>query len=313
MIWKKHGLCFDVTEAPLQGVYTHASIPFALPIGDGVFRVFYSSRDGSGKSLPFYVDAVIDENGISFPGSPVGPLFGFGELGTFDDSGMMPSSVVRVGEEIWMYYIGWNPQVTVSYRLSIGLAISKDGGNTFERYSQGPILDRDMEEPFFNTAPYVLREKENQWKMWYISCTNWEKIHNYPEPQYLVKMAESEDGVHWKRNNQRCIDYDDVAKAIGRPCVVPIKSGYTMFFSYRDIVDYRTHKNKGYQISTAQSKDGRDWVKDDYSNTIPLSDEGWDSMMMEYCHVFEYKGKWHMLYNGNAYGKDGFGYATSEG
>ena len=41
--------------------------------------------------------------------------------------------------------------MTVSYRLAIGLAVSEDGGQTYRRYSSGPLLDRDRDEPFFNT------------------------------------------------------------------------------------------------------------------------------------------------------------------
>jgi hypothetical protein len=54
----------------------------------------------------------------------------------------------------------WNPQVTDSYRLAIGLAVSEDGGRTYRRYSAGPLLDRDRDEPFCNTAPCVVRDGE---------------------------------------------------------------------------------------------------------------------------------------------------------
>ena len=34
--------------------------------------------------------------------------------------------------------------------------------------------------------------------------------------------------------------------------------------------------------------------------------------MIEYPHVFDHNGKRHMLYNGNNYGKTGFGLAVLE-
>jgi hypothetical protein len=89
-----------------------------------------------------------------------------------------------------MYYIGWNPQKTVSYRLSIGLAISEDGGKTFNKVSDGPIMDRSIDEPFFNTAPCVIKEN-NKWKMWYMSYKKWEIINGIAEPFYNIKYAES--------------------------------------------------------------------------------------------------------------------------
>ena len=108
----------------------------------------------------------------------------------------------------YLYYIGWTPQKTVSYRLSIGLAISEDGGVSFKKVSHGPILDRSIDEPFFNTAPCVIKE-DDLWKMWYVSCTGWKIIKDWPEPFYNVKYAVSNDGIHWKKTQITCIDYDD--------------------------------------------------------------------------------------------------------
>jgi hypothetical protein len=43
---------------------------------------------------------------------------------------------------------------------------------------------------------------------------------------------------------------------------------------------------------------------------IGLSTEGWDSEMIEYPFVFDHNGDRYMLYNGNGYGKTGFGLAV---
>lgn len=310
-MWKKKGLVFDINRYKSEYIVSHASIPFALQINGNLYRIYFSSRNKEGKSLPYYIEAIVTQGELTITGLPVGPLLDLGELGSFDDSGIMPSCLVKFGNKIYMYYIGWNPQVTVSYRLSIGLAISEDGGDTFVRHSNGPICDRGIEEPYFNTAPFVIQD-DAKWKMWYISCTKWQIINNYPEPSYHVKYAESMDGIHWIREGTICIDYDDHAKAIGRPCIIKNNDEYIMYFSYRDIVDYRTQKGKGYQIGLAISKDGKKWVKKYEDTQIALSEDGWDSVMMEYCHVFcDLNGK-YMLYNGNDFGKDGFGYAFSK-
>ena len=166
------------------------------------------------------------------------PILPLGKLGTFDDNGIMPSWLVNYGQEKYLYYIGWNPQVTVSYRLSIGLAISKDGGTSFEKYSEGPICDRDVDEIYFNTAPCVLIDG-GVWRMWYISCTGWQIVNQHQEPSYHVKYAESSDGIHWRKTGYVCIDYDDFTQAIGRPCVYVEGGIYKMFYSYRSVVSYR--------------------------------------------------------------------------
>jgi hypothetical protein len=45
---------------------------------------------------------------------------------------------------------------------------------------------------------------------------------------------------------------------------------------------------------------------------IDVSHSGWDSEMIAYACVFKHGNKWHMLYNGNGYGKTGIGYAVCE-
>lgn len=308
-MWEKKGLLFEVKDYISQTIKSHASIPFALHLNDDFFRIYFSSRNIKGQSLPYYIDCKISDGNIELMGEVVGPILSLGNLGSFDDSGVMPSCLVKLDDKIFMYYIGWNPQVTVSYRLSIGLAVSLDNGTTFNRYSEGPICDRSMEEPYFNTAPYIL-QYGNTWKMWYISCTEWKIIHEYPEPSYHIKYAESQDGIVWKREGIICLDYDEVAKALGRPCVIKKNGGFEMFFSYRNTDQYRTSKNAGYKIGYATSEDGVSWDKRYNETAIFLSETGWDSNMMEYCHVFEHKGIDYMIYNGNDFGKDGFGYAV---
>jgi hypothetical protein len=45
---------------------------------------------------------------------------------------------------------------------------------------------------------------------------------------------------------------------------------------------------------------------------IDVSDSGWDSDMICYPRVFSHVGRLYMLYNGNGYGKTGFGLAVME-
>jgi len=304
-MWSKKGLLFNVNDHLEDR--THGCIPFSYHLGGDNYRIFFSARD-KGKSIPYYIDSVVSDGEIKLTSKVSDPILALGDLGTFDDSGIMPSSLVELDGKIYMFYIAWNPQVTVSYRLSIGLATSEDGGDTFEKVSQGPLLDRSINEPYFNTAPFVIHD-EGIWKMWYVSCTGWEMINDYPEPLYHVKYSESEDGINWSKPGKVCIDYDNIMKSIGRPCVIKKRDKYEMYYSYRDTVNYRKERGKGYQIGKAISDDGVNWTKTVNETGITLSDDGWDSIMMEYCHVFLHNNTEYMIYNGNGFGEDGFGYA----
>ena len=301
-------MIFKVEKFRNDFIKSHAAIPFAYHIQGDLYRIYFSSRNENGKSLPYYIDAVVMDGNIELKGNVVGPIMELGKLGTFDDSGIMPSCLIKNQERLFMYYIGWNPQVTVSYRLSIGLAISTDNGLSFKKYSDAPICDRSLQEPYFNTAPFVILDK-GKWKMWYISCTGWEIINDYPEPSYHIKYAESEDGINWKKEGSVAVDYDEKASAIGRPCVIKQENHYELYFSYRDTNQYRISAQHGYKIGLARSDDGMHWQKVYEETGIDLSVSGWDSRMMEYCHVFEHAGMQYMLYNGNDFGKQGFGYA----
>ena len=100
-----------------------------------------------------------------------------------------------------------------------------------------------------------------------------------------------------------CIDFKSKEEyAISRPCVIKEDGIYKMWYSYRGGSDT-------YRIGYAESADGIHWGRKDEEAGIDVSESGWDSEMIEYPFVLEHKGKKYMLYNGNSYGKTGFGYA----
>jgi hypothetical protein len=140
--------------------------------------------------------------------------------------------------------------------------------------------------------------------MWYLSCTEWVIENNIPKHKYHIKYAESDDGVHWQRNGVIAIDYANEGEyAISRPSVMHDIDRWRMWYSYR---------GNGYRIGYAESHDGKNWVRNDNQVGITVSSTGWDSEMIEYPFVFDHQGQRYMLYNGNGYGKTGFGLATLE-
>ena len=307
MRWIKKGLIF-APDNNFDWMISHASIPIADKVGNDRLRIYFGTRDKQGRSLPAYIEVEPDnpQNILYTHNKPVLPL---GKLGTFDDDGVMPSWIVNHNNRKYLYYIGWNRQVTVSYRMSIGLAISEDNGRSYHKYSEGPICDRALDEPYFNTAPCVVVER-NLWRMWYVSCTKWEIVKGWPEPFYHVRYAESGDGVHWLKSGRVCVDYDAFTDGIGRPCVYLDNGLYKLFFSYRSAISYRTDPKQSYRLGYAESIDGLDWTRKDSEVGIARSDSGWDSEMIEYCFLHEHHGRNYLFYNGNGFGKSGFGYAV---
>jgi hypothetical protein len=309
MKWTKKGLIF-CTGGDREWMRTHASVPIADEVGDGVTRIYFGTRDGRGRSLTTFVEVDADDPSrvLRLHDRPVMAL---GRPGAFDDSGVMPSCVVNHGGRKYLFYMGWNVGVTVPYRIAVGLAVSTDGGLSFERVCEGPVMDRCCSDPYFCTTPFVLVEG-GVWRMWYASCTGWPVVGGSPESVYQIKYAESRDGLNWERSGVTCIEYKFEGEANVRPCVVRDGGVYRMWYCYRGSRDFRTDKGQSYRLGYAESRDGLAWQRKDEAVGIDRAEEGWDSQMTAYPFVYVRGGRKYMLYNGNGFGQSGFGYAVSD-
>jgi hypothetical protein len=309
MTWLKRGLIY----APKGEYYwnkTHASVPVVDAVSDRRWRIYFAARDNENRSHTSFVEVEAGNPGHVLYEHPE-PILPLGQLGTFDDCGIMPSWIVNNGNEKYLYYIGWTVRRTVPFHNSIGLAISKDGGRSFERFSEGPLFDSTYREPYFSGTSCVLVEGR-VWKNWYLSCTKWEAINGRPEPFYHLKYAESVDGVKWRREGVVAIDFKSKDEAGIVKASVLREDVYKMWYSHRNASNYRTSKENSYRIGYAESPDGIRWTRRDELAGIDVSDEGWDSEMIEYPHVIKAGGQKYLFYNGNGFGRSGFGYAISE-
>jgi hypothetical protein len=71
-------------------------------------------------------------------------------------------------------------------------------------------------------------------------------------------------------------------------------------------------RGRTYRIFHAQSNDGIEWNSEPNRPVLDLEPGSWDSEMTCYPCVFEHLGRHYLLYNGNDYGRDGFGIAVAE-
>lgn len=306
MKWRKLGKVFE-SDNNYPWMKTHATVPFVGGIKGDLVKVFFSSRNSDQESSIGFV--WFNVNTLDVVEVCDKPVLTKGELGCFDDSGVMGCCLVNVGDVERMYYLGWNLGVTVPFRNSIGIAESVDGGKTFSKPYMGPIIDRTKSEPHFVASNCVIKDGEI-YKIWYLSCTDWFQDGNGKVMhRYHIKYAESSDGIDWDRNGIVAVDYrDQYEYAISVPRVIKEQNGlYRMWFSSRGTKNVPT-----YRIRYAESNDGKVWIRKDEEVGIDVSAAGWDSEMIEYPFVFDHKGSRYMLYNGNSYGKTGFGLAVQE-
>jgi hypothetical protein len=268
----------------------------------GGLELYYSARDADGRSHIGRVALAAGDGDLRAGDHDPDPVLAPGLLGTFDDRGVTSSCVVRDGDRVLLYYTGWSLGVTVPFYLAAGLAVSDDGGRTFERVSRAPLLDRSAADPYLTASPFVLRDG-GTWRMWYVSGVGWDVVDGAPRHRYHVRYAESDDAVHWRRDGRVAVDFAAADEyAFGRPCVIKDGGRYRMWFCAR---------GSSYRLAYAESDDGLGWTRAADVAGLPGGAGAWDAEMAAYPWVFDHDGARHLLYNGNGYGRTGIGYATA--
>jgi predicted GH43/DUF377 family glycosyl hydrolase len=303
MKWKKLGQIFCANKHS-EWMYSHAMIPIAEQIDNSLYRIYFSCRDKNNRGHGAYLEVDM-RNPTQIIRIHEKPILEPGQLGCFDDSGALPNSIVIVGKRKLLYYTGINLGITVKIRNSIGLAEWNETKQCFDRCFTGPIIDRTRDHPHFVATPEVLYD-EGLFRAWFTACVGWKSSPEGPKHFYHLEYAESKDGMTWERDGTVAIDFcDEFEYALGVPRVIRGKNDYKMWFCSR-----ATQNCDTYRIRYAVSSDGIQWERQDEHVGIDVSPSGWDSQMICYPFIFNHQGERYMLYNGNDYGKTGFGIAV---
>jgi hypothetical protein len=314
--WKKLGKVFSPGEQHgRHWLQTFAQAPATLMFDDFV-RVYFSCRprpDANGQYVSYSAFVDLDRRDLfkvrRLSDQPILPL---GATGTFDEFGIYPVSVVRHAGEVRAYYAGWTRCESVPFNVAIGCATSRDDGETFARLGPGPVLGYSPDEPFVMSGPKI-RRFGDCWYLWYIAGRKWKMVDGRAEPVYKIRMARSQDGIRWVKEERDLIESRiEVDEAQASPDVFYANGKYHMFFCYRYSAGYRG-RTFGYRVGYASSTDLLNWSRDDSKAGIDVSEIGWDSEMISYPHVFELDGKTYLAYLGNQVGREGFGLAVLEG
>ncbi|WP_083208555.1 hypothetical protein [Mycobacterium malmoense] len=313
MQWQKLGQIFDFDKSPFYGKYiSHAQSPQALVLKDRV-RIYFSTRTSDAPeqfvSHVQYVDYDLNlRNIVGHSDHTVVPL---GKLGTFDEHGIFPLSPVIIGDKVHGYTNGIARRVSVAVETGVGLVVSYNNGKTFKKVGDGPILSATTFEPFLVGDPFV-RVFEDQFHMFYLYGKKWTSPtdDHPPERVYKIGHAVSDDGINWCKDNKQIVsDVIDENECQALPTVIRIMERYHMYFCYRHMTGFRDQKGKGYRLGYAYSDDLLAWKRNDADVGIEPSPDGWDSDMMCYPNIFECQESIYLLYNGNDFGRNGFGIA----
>lgn len=315
MIVRKLGKVFDPSDHVLaDDCKEFAQSPQTLEFDDFI-RVYFCTRsvDHDGKTFRSHVSyADMEKDFSSVRRVAQKTVLPAGDLGTFDEHGIFPINVIRNKGQVWGYTCGWNRRVSVSVDTAVGLVVSDDDGETFARIGPGPILGPSLHEPFLVGDAFVIKSK-GALQMWYMFGQRWKRETDTSQPDRVYKIghAVSRDGINWTKEDGVQILPDrlgpDECQAL--PSVLHFGGRYHMVFCYRNVHGFRTDPSKGYRIGYAQSDDLVTWNRNDAALGFESEPGAWDSEMQCYPHLTLSSGEPYLLYNGNAFGRYGFGAA----
>ncbi|HRL26764.1 MAG TPA: hypothetical protein PLG97_04530 [Alcaligenes sp.] len=281
---------------------SHAANPLPVHLEGDIYRIFFSGRDARNRSSVGAVDMDIVQRRIVQEHAL--PFFQHGPEGSFFADGVSIGNCYEADGTRYMLFMGWQTPSDGHWRGDIGRLIVTPQ-ITLELDTSGPFMASDPTDPISLSYPWVCARPTGGFDMWYGSTLTWDAGNG--EMLHVIQHADSQDGHVWTRQGLS-IPYElGVAQAFSRPTVARNQDGtLDMWFSYRN------GSGTTYRIGHATSTDGSAWRLNLEHPGIDVSDTGWDSEMIEYPFVFDHGEHRYMLYNGNGFGKTGFGLAMLE-
>lgn len=303
MEWAKRGIVWCPGADAPEHARTHAMGPTPVVLDERTIRVFVTCLDAQGRGRPYFVDVDARDPTRVLRVSPR-PLMDVGQPGAFDDNGVLPLSFVPHGGALYMYYAGFELCRQIRYRIFSGLAISRDGGESFERVRRTPILDRSDRELYFRGGSFALHE-DGRFRLWYVAGDEWTELDGKPMPTYDLRYLESPDGIQFAARGELSMALTDPDEhGFGRPWVVRRGPGrYELYYSIRK------RSLRAYRMGYAESSDGLRWERKDHLMGLDVSPSGFDSEAIMYAAVVTAGGREYCFYNGNGFGIDGFAVA----
>lgn len=301
--WTTHGL-LHMPNPAWWWSQSHAQcpVPDSQAISPGLYRIYYSTRDSAGKSR--IGSCLLNTQLMQIVQSQSEPELDLGTLGSFDDAGVMPAAVIVHNNKKYLFYIGWMERKSVPYQNAIGLAEIDEAGR-LSRVFEGPVLSAWADEAYF-TGTINIFAKDNRYLGYYLCCTEWFLSNGKPEPRYDIRVASTSDLIHWKRTGKSALALTSGTEGgYASASVIQLNDRYLMFYCKRNAENYRMTPENSYKIYAAVSADAETWVKIpdfQYSETTEF-----DNSMQCYPQLLRIDNRVYMFYNGNDFGKKGFG------
>lgn len=278
MTWAKRGFLYQ--PDPAIGQITHAQMPRGIEY-EGRLRVYFSSRNEQGYSLPYWAEFDIDT--MQMVNRSEKPIAELGQRGAFDCHGVMPCQIIPTNHG-WhdIAYIGWQRTVDAPYRTAIGCLRMEPYTDKFFRdqneYRSAPMGINSTFESV--TLRQTLDSHYTDWMLQ-------DPVFNIPDIEHL--------------HTDSCTC---------SPCVIRDGDGnHVMYYSQRKREAFRRHAPSSYRIRKATLLGG-EWMATDPNIQCGVIGSP-DDFMQCYADVLYLNGRYIMLYNGNEFGRNGILWAES--
>ena len=121
MEWIKLGRILNI-ENESELMYSHTMTPVVIKISHDIYRIIFNSRTVDNISRAFSAD--IDMKTLKVLSLNKTPILELGDIGAFDEKGIVISSVLEMNEKLYMYYLGFPRIAKQLFTASIGVAVS---------------------------------------------------------------------------------------------------------------------------------------------------------------------------------------------
>ena len=309
--WHREGLLVAVKACHPWWV-SHAQLPTVLPLSNRLWRVYFAARDRDNRSRILAAD-LDPGDGMRIVAEHFDPVLNIGPPGTFDHEGVFPSVTLQVDGRIRLYYAGVIVRRDIRAQGSIGLAVSDDG-LSFRKMFAGPVLGTGPLDPYGSAAP-VVRKTARAYRMWYVGGTDWRQVESVLDPFYEIRTTDSPDGMIWNARSETAVPLEpDWVAGVARPWITDEPDALRLWFSRRGKA-YRTPGDEAYRLMSVRVDE--QGISCGAAEPVvfdnPPSSGDFDSWMQAYACVVPYSDDLIMLYNGNDFGREGFGWARLPG
>ncbi|OXT02650.1 hypothetical protein B7H23_07120 [Notoacmeibacter marinus] len=283
---------------------SHAAYPTPVWLSDDHLRVFIVARDSDNRGSVGWVD-LDPQDPTQVVAVSETPALRPGPTGTFYDRGISIGSIHRRPDgALWMYFLGWNKSADVPFRNSIGLAIDRSGrGDRFEPAFEGPLIDRSRHDPFTLSYPYTSPPQATgcRWHMLYGTSRGGGLDER--QMQHALSEAWSSDGIDWSPTGRDVIPLEEGEYGLSRPWIFDALGARQVVFAIR-----RAQYTIGW---SSWDPDAGIWHRQ--SRDLLGPGAKWDGEATCYPAVTHLVGRILLFYNGNGYGRTGFGVAEWTG